>query len=496
MQQPHTDTLANYFQTFRNEIVGDTTTFKSPFGEKRILYADWIASGRLYAPIENRLRFEFGKYVANTHTETNTTGSLMTHAYHEAKHIIKEHVNANNADVLLMVGSGMTAAINKFQRILGLRVPEQYQKTVKIARENRPVIFVTHMEHHSNQTTWLETIGEVVVVAPCPQGLVCLDSFANAIAKYSDRPMKIAAITACSNITGIETPYHTVAEMMHRAGGLCFVDFACSAPYVNIDMHPADRPDAHLDAIYFSPHKFLGGPGTPGVLIFDSVLYKLETPDQPGGGTVEWTNPWGGHEYIKDIESREDGGTPPFLQTIQTALCIRLKEKMGVENILAREHELLAYLLPRFETIKGMKVLAANVRERLGVVSFYVEGLHYNLAVRLLNDRFGIQVRGGCSCAGTYGHYLLEVSVEQSMAITDKISHGDLSDKPGWIRLSVHPTMTDAEAVFVADAIAALAQNYQLWALDYNYNRKTNEFDTKYKADFCEATTAKQLLVL
>lgn len=488
--------LETYFQQFRKEIVGNNTFFKSHYGEKQILYADWIASGRLYAPIEQRLRFEFGKYVANTHTETNTTGSLMTHAYHEAKHIIKAHVGANNDDVLLLVGSGMTAAINKFQRILGLRVPEQYADKVRIAPENRPVIFVTHMEHHSNQTTWLETIGEVVVISPCPQGLVCLDNFAKAIEKYSDRAVKIAAITACSNITGIETPYHDVAEMMHRADGLCFVDFACSAPYVNINMHPESRPDAHLDAIYFSPHKFLGGPGTPGVLIFDANLYKLKTPDQPGGGTVEWTNPWGGHEYIKDIESREDGGTPPFLQTIQTALCIRLKERIGVENILAREHELLGFLLPRFAAIKGMKVLAANITDRLGVVSFYIEGLHYNLAVRLLNDRFGIQVRGGCSCAGTYGHYLLAVSVEQSMAITSKISMGDLSDKPGWVRLSVHPTMTDAEAEFIADAFAQLAENYQLWALDYNYNRKNNEFDSKYKTDFCEMATAKALLVL
>jgi selenocysteine lyase/cysteine desulfurase len=266
-----------------------------------------------------------------------------------------------------------------------------------------------------------------------------------------------------------------MAKMMHEHGGLCFIDFAAAAPYININMHPED-PLEKLDAIFFSPHKFLGGPGTSGVLIFDSKLYKRRVPDNPGGGTVDWTNPWGQHKYIEDIELREDGGTPGFLQTIKTALAINLKNEIGTENILAREHELLKIAFERFDKIPSLHILAQEIKERLGIISFYVEDVHYNLMVKLLNDRFGIQVRGGCSCAGTYGHYLLHVDPTRSKRITDKINHGDLSEKPGWVRLSLHPTMTDEELDFILSAIEEIIKNAREWSNDYAYSPKTNEY--------------------
>jgi selenocysteine lyase/cysteine desulfurase len=266
-----------------------------------------------------------------------------------------------------------------------------------------------------------------------------------------------------------------MAKLMHKYGGVCFVDFAASAPYMDINMHPAD-PEEKLDAIFFSPHKFLGGPGSSGVLIFNSSLYPNHAPDRPGGGTVEWTNPWGEYKYIDDIEAREDGGTPGFLQAIRTALCIQLKNKMGVENIIEREEELLEIVFERLPKIPGIHILAENVKKRLGVISFYIDGLHYNLAVKLLNDRYGIQVRGGCACAGTYGHYLLNVSHQKSNSITSKITHGDLSEKPGWIRLSLHPTMNNAELDYIMDAINEVALHFHEWEKEYNYNKHTNEF--------------------
>ncbi|HLW51168.1 MAG TPA: aminotransferase class V-fold PLP-dependent enzyme, partial [Sphingobacteriaceae bacterium] len=263
-------------------------------------------------------------------------------------------------------------------------------------------------------------------------------------------------------------------RMIHRYQGLCFVDFACSAPYVPIDMHPDGQ--SYLDAIFFSPHKFLGGPGTSGVLIFNRNLYKNKTPDHPGGGTVSWTNPWGEHAYFEDIEVREDGGTPGFIQVIKTALAIQLKEEMGTANILRREHELLTYLFAELKKIPNLVILASQHETRLGVLSFYIEGLHYNLGVKLLNDRFGIQSRGGCSCAGTYGHFLLHIDKKKSHDLTDQISKGELSKKPGWIRISVHPTTTDEEVKQICQAILEIAGNYREWAGDYNYNRSTNEF--------------------
>ncbi len=467
--------LEEYFNQFRKNIIGIDQTFTSPYGEKKIIYSDWIASGRLYAPIEKKIVETFGPYVGNTHSEASITGTTMTVAYQTAHEIIKDHVHAGKDDVIITAGSGMTAMINKFQRILGLKVPEQLKAYLNLPAELTPVVFVTHMEHHSNHTSWLETIADVVCIQPDSEGLIDLHDFEVQLEKYKDRKLKIGAFTACSNVTGIETPYHKMAKMMHENGGFCFIDFACSAPYVNIDMHPAD-PLEKLDAIFFSPHKFLGGPGTPGVIIFDSHLYKNLVPDNPGGGTVDWTNPWGQHKFVSNIELREDGGTPAFLQTIKAALCVKLKEEMSVDKMEQREKYLVKTAIDGLRKIPGLHILADNIEDRLGAISFYVDKIHYNLLVKILNDRFGIQMRGGCSCAGTYGHYLLHVSPDQSKHISEKINEGDLSEKPGWVRMSIHPTTTNEELDFIIESIKVTAKNISLWEKDYRYCQQNNEF--------------------
>src|SRR6478752_2186609 len=450
-----TTQLEQYFQQFRDNIIGIDQEFDSPYGRQKIIYTDWTASGRLYRPIEEKLMNEFGPFVANTHTETTVSGTAMTKSYHHARNIIKQHVNADSDDVLITDGTGMTGVVNKFQRILGLKVPENLKDYFNIPVEKKPIVFISHMEHHSNQTSWLETIADVEVIPSCEQGLFSLDNLAALLDKYKDRTYKIASITSCSNVTGIKTPYHQAAKLMHQHNGVCFVDFACSGPYVKIDMHPEDS-ESYLDAIFFSPHKFLGGPGTSGVLVFNKKLYHNMVPDCPGGGTVSWTNPWGEHKYIDNIEDREDGGTPGFLQVIKTALAIELKEEMGVDNILKREHEIVDYVFSEISPVENINILAGQHRDRLGVISFYINDLHFNLGVKLLNDKFGIQVRGGCSCAGSYGHYLLHVDQETSNSITCSINEGDLTNKPGWIRMSIHPTTTSEEIQMVCDAIIEL----------------------------------------
>ncbi|MBS4034065.1 MAG: aminotransferase class V-fold PLP-dependent enzyme [Ignavibacterium sp.] len=467
--------LEKYFDKFKENIVGNELRFETPYGEQKLIYADWIASGRLYKPIEEKMCEIFGPLVGNTHSESSLTGTSMTLSYHEAQEIIKKHCNADKDDVIITAGSGMTSLICKFQRILGLKVPEQLAGFIKISDDTRPVVFVTHMEHHSNQTTWLETIADVVVIDPDENGLVNVNNLSEKISNYKNRKLKIGAFTAASNVTGIEPPYHELAKIMHQNGGYCFVDFACAAPYVVIDMHPVD-PEEKLDAIFFSPHKFLGGPGTSGVLIFDSNLYNNKVPDMPGGGTVDWTNPWGQHKFVSNIELREDGGTPAFLQTIKAALCIKLKEEMGVDNIRKREEELVKIALDGLHKIPKVHILAQNEYHRLGAISFYVDDIHYNLIVKLLNDRYGIQVRGGCSCAGTYGHYLLHVDPTRSKMITDKIDLGDLSDKPGWVRMSIHPTMTGYELNLIIKAVEEIVINISEWEKDYKYDKHKNEF--------------------
>jgi selenocysteine lyase/cysteine desulfurase len=256
---------------------------------------------------------------------------------------------------------------------------------------------------------------------------------------------------------------------------LAFIDFAASAPYDEINMHP-DNPLEKLDAIFFSPHKFLGGPGASGVLVFDSSLYNNKTPDQPGGGTVDWTNPWGEYKFIDNIEIREDGGTPGFLQAIRTALALELKNQMSISKMHQREKELVTLAFSGLGEVPGLHVLADNVQNRLGIISFYIDSIHYNLIVKLLSDRFGVQVRGGCVCAGTYGHYLLNVSHNQSKQITDKINLGDLSEKPGWVRLSLHPTMRDDDVLYIIDALKQIQRNHLAWKESYTYDKTTNEF--------------------
>ena len=467
--------LEQYFQQFRKNIIGIEQEFESPFGRKKIIYTDWTASGRLYRPIEEKLMNAFGPFVANTHTETTVSGTAMTKAYHHARNIIKQHVNANQNDVLITDGTGMTGVVNKFQRILGIKVPENLKDFIAIPIEKKPVVFISHMEHHSNQTSWLETIADVEVIPSTEDGLFSLENLKVLLEKYKERTLKIASITSCSNVTGIRTPYHEAAKMMHQHNGVCFVDFACSGPYVSIDMHPEDE-EAYLDAIFFSPHKFLGGPGTSGVLVFNKKMYNNMVPDCPGGGTVSWTNPWGEHKYIDNIEDREDGGTPGFLQVIKTALAIQLKDEMGIDNILKREHEIVEYVFDSLQNVPNIKILAGQHQERLGVISFFIDDLHFNLGVKLLNDRFGIQTRGGCSCAGTYGHFLLHVDQETSHKLVNEISLGDLIRKPGWIRMSIHPTTTSSEIEYVCNAIKSLAENHKEWALEYRYDSETNEF--------------------
>jgi selenocysteine lyase/cysteine desulfurase len=494
----------SYFSEFREKTLGRNIEIPTPYGVRRLVYADWTASGRMYEDIERKMHDEVGPYVANTHTEASFAGIAMTEAYHLAADVVRQHIGAADEDVILPVGTGSTGAINKLQRIMGLKIHERWQKYIRLRDDKRPVVFITHMEHHSNHTSWLETIADVVVLPPDERGLVSPHALKFALEKFHSRRLKIGSFTACSNVTGIRTPYQQLAKIMHRHGGLCFVDFAASAPYDAINMHPEDSnaqhdtntphdrdaqhdtdaqhdADAYLDAIFFSPHKFLGGPSSCGILAFHSSLYHNRVPDQPGGGTVDWTNPWGGREYVESIAAREDGGTPGFLQFIRAALAIRLKEKMGVAAMNQRDAVLTGKIIHALTSVPGIRVFADDVTNRLGIISFSAEDAHYNLFSKLLSDRYGIQTRAGCHCAGTYGHYLLDIDKAHSEEIKTWVKKGDFSTKPGWVRVSLHPTMTDGEVSYIVEAIRDIMQNVDRYKLDYTYSSKRNAFVHKYR---------------
>ncbi|MCV9386262.1 aminotransferase class V-fold PLP-dependent enzyme [Reichenbachiella ulvae] len=453
------------FDEIRERTVGWDQSFDTRFGKHQMIYADWVAGGRLYDPIEKIMREQVGPWLANTHSYSNKTGSTMTAAYNKAREIIKTHVNASASDLLITTGSGMTGALNRLIQILKLD-----------EKAEQPVVLISHMEHHSHQVAWIDAGAEVVLVKPNKDYLIDLDQWEQQLAKYQNRKTLIGAFTSGSNVTGIINPVNDLAKLIHKYGGKCMVDYAATAPYVAIDMHPEEGAD--LDAIYFSPHKFLGGPGSCGVLVLNEDLYDGRSTI-PGGGNVTWTKPEGGYGINQNPETKEDGGTPSFLQTIRASLAIRLKEQMGVANIEKREKQLLEKAINGLQAISGVEIVGELKSDRIGVVSFNLKGIHYNAVVRMLNDRFGIQVRGGWACASTYVHYLFGLDSEKSDQLTKEIDQKNLTHKPGFVRLSLHPSMSDEELEKVLDGVAYIDQHKIELIEDYIYNPVTNDFELK-----------------
>ncbi|MGS2740039.1 aminotransferase class V-fold PLP-dependent enzyme [Sinomicrobium pectinilyticum] len=462
--------LDEHFSSFKTHIIGEHQAFRSPYGVQKMLYADWVASGRLYMPIEKRIVEEVAPFFANTHSFSSETGKITTNLYLEARSIIKKHVNAGEDDVLVTTGSGMTGALACLQRIMRLR-KYQYRDP-----GGKPVVFITHMEHHSNHVPWLETHADVEMIHPDRHLKPDFGYLEELLEKYKDRKLKIGSFTACSNVTGEIVDYTKLVKTMHAHGGLCFLDFAASAPYVPIDMQPEDEA-GRPDAVFFSPHKFLGGPGACGILIFNKKLYGNEVPDCPGGGNVKWTDPWGGYSYFEDIETREDGGTPGILQVIRAALAIKLKEKMNPDLMALQEEKLLQRFYGELKNVPQIKYIGDSNAKRIGCVSLNIEDIHYNLVVRLLNDRFGIQVRGGWSCASTYAHYLCGIDKVTSAGMMREIDRTNLVNKPGWVRVSLHPTMSPEEVVYITGALREIIRHKETWQKDYSYNPVNNEFE-------------------
>ncbi|PGK51207.1 selenocysteine lyase [Priestia megaterium] len=482
-----TTSTSSYFNVLCENISGYHDEIQTPYGSFRNVYFDWTATGRGFLPIE-KLMIEIGAHAGNPHTESNYTGKHSTVSYEKALLTIKKHVGADESDVVLGVGSGATAAINKLHRLLGIRYPEQLMPFIDLPDNKRPVTFVTNMEHHSNHTSWLETISDVVVLEPNENGDVDAKQLEIALEPYREREVKIGSFTACSNVTGIETPYHELAKVMHEHNGYCFIDFAASAPYVPINMHP-ENPEERLDAIFFSPHKMLGGQRTCGILVFNKSLCKNSIPDHPGGGTVLYTTPWEGRKYFEEIQVREDGGTPPFLQIIQVSQCLRLKEQMLENRMQERKEMLLRHMWSGLSEMEGVTILERNKSKRQGIISFYAVNIHHSLLAKLLNDRYGIQVRPGCSCAGTYGHYLLKIGPKESKYITNDLDNGQLASKPGWVRASLHPTNTIEEIDFFLSALQAIIQNFEIWKKEYVYCQTSNEYKHITESDIAAPST-------
>ncbi len=459
----------------RNGMMGRDSEIETPFGPRRRLYFDYIASGLPFEPIEKVISERILPQMANTHTESNSSGRQITFHVENAYRSISRAVGATDDDVLIFVGAGATAAINRLILALGLRVPEQAAKLCdfkgRVPPEKRPVIFRSMMEHHSNDISWRETIGETRFVGFDKSGQIDWRDLERQLNEpdVRDRPLKIGTFSAGSNVTGILTEVDTLAETMHAGGGYALFDYAAAAPYVNIDMHPGGNEARRKDALFISTHKFAGGPQTPGILVANKGLFTSSVPVEPGGGTVLYTSQWD-HRYLSDIQIREGGGTPPIIQIIRAGLVFQLKDRIGEDLLMAAEHELVAIAKERILANPALTLLGNPELERLGVFSIIFHGgrLHYNLAVRLLNDRFGIQVRAGCMCAGTYGHELLGIEQEMSETIRCALDGGELRAKPGWVRISLSPATSREDLDTLLDAVDQIAGDWEQHADNYS----------------------------
>jgi len=493
----------------RQQIVGVDSTFKTPFGERLMVYCDYTASGRCLRFVESYLQ-SLQRIYANTHTEDDITGRSMSQLLHEAEEAIKESVNAGPDGRIIACGTGATGAIDKLQQIIGVALSPATRRNIEdilddpestfdseafseLLGRKQPVVFVGPYEHHSNEISWRQCLATTAEVGLDAGGHVDLEHLEALLQdpQYQGRP-RIGSFSAASNVTGIRTDVRSVTSLLHKYGAIACFDYAACAPYVEIDMNPEPESgddDSSIDAIFISPHKFLGGPGSSGVLVFNERIYRRELPPSvSAGGTVDYVG-LDSQDFISRIEEREKAGTPGVLQTLKAGLVFEIKDRVGVDVINKREHELTRRAMRMWGEDENIEILGnPDPNHRVGIISFNVRSgdgsyLHHKFVTALLNDLFGIQSRAGCSCAGPYGHRLLNIDHDTSERYRQAVQSGYCGMKPGWCRVGLHWVMDDAEANYVIEAVRFIARTGYLFLGLYNFDLSSGTWSHKLATD-------------
>ncbi|GAA6152953.1 aminotransferase class V-fold PLP-dependent enzyme [Pseudoteredinibacter isoporae] len=466
MAQSHT---SPQLAQIRDDIIGENSVVDTPFGKKPLVYADYTASGRSLSFIERFIQDQVLPYYANTHTETSYTGRHTTELREQARQTIRQALNAGEQHRLIFCGSGATAAIDKLITMLKLkRNGQAVQGTT--SQDDKAVVFIGPYEHHSNELPWRESAAEVVSIPLDARGQIDLDVLENKLQQYQHRGLKIGSFSAASNVTGLRSPVEKISALLKQYGFWSCWDYAAAAPYVGIDMEALQ-----LDAVFISTHKFIGGPGTPGILMVDQAMLENEIPAVPGGGTVSFVTPTE-HTYLSDVERREEGGTPGIVESIRAGLVFALQQAVGTEYIETLEREHTREAIERLQKHPNIDIMGDADADRLSIISFRIKHeekhLHYSFVVALLNDLFGIQARGGCSCAGPYGHYLLGLSKEDSRAIEDEMNRGSMLLRPGWIRFNLNYFLDHSTVDYILSAIELLAEHGAEFLPYYQFQEK------------------------
>lgn len=451
-------------------LIGEGTMVPGPHGPNPLIYADYVASGRALRQIEEFVTDRILPFYANSHTEASYCGQMMTRLRKQARQIILTACGGDARHAVVFTGSGATAGLNRLAKLFF--DPER--------RDAQPLVIIGPYEHHSNILPWRESGAEVLQVVEGPEGGPDLQALEEVLITHAGRPI-IGAFSAMSNVTGIVTDVTKTTRLLKAHGALSVWDYAGGAPYLEIDM--GGETDAEIDAVVLSPHKFIGGPGASGVLILRRAVVKRDIPTLPGGGTVSFVSPWA-HDYSPDVVAREEAGTPNVVGDLRAALCFLVKDAIGARYTARRLEELRSRAEAAWAKTPGLRFLGNRAARRMPIFSFLVEvpngqRVHQQLITRMLSDLHGVQARGGCACAGPYGHQLLDIDQTQSEAFRTAITLGQEIEKPGWTRLGFSALMTDEKADKIIEAVNAVARAPRLLRDSYNVDTRTARFTPK-----------------